>query len=428
MNSNYLLECEKVELTNTLFKTAFILTIVLYFIYSVLPSVFALISIINDSPVYFWSKLSEDTQAELSAIQIFGFFLVLATAPKRSRIFSAKTFEFKLSVAPIRFILSLCTLYASVIALYLLITAQGISDRNSLFTVAAGLSSSFALSYVYLISSIFVLLITIQKRTLVFLGHLIPYVIFDLISMGRVWIFSAIVLTLISYIIVKIRAPSKKSIFVIALLFGLLSVMRLGRDIFNIDIFSLMIYAFGEAFNTSQSIEIAYLSNTSVDLLNSVGVVAAEFMPAGIKSLAIDPDFLAINIIDSSKNAVYGGDIEMGFGSSWLAQAGLYFQFGWHLIFMPLLLSGSLYIARVVMKNSFFYGVIYLFFYMSGLFIFFRYGLNLSLSYPISNVINFTILLVFLNLLGWFKFVRHIVRQDENNSSHTQGFLAKLKE
>lgn len=160
------------------------------------------------------------------------------------------------------------------------------------------------------------------------------------------------------------------------------------------------IFLFGESFNTQQSIEIALSASNKLTVFEGIANVLAEFLPFGIKYLIIDPDTTAVNIIDNSKEALYGFT-DMGFGSSWVSQFILYFGNNIFFAFYPLMLSLSMRLYLALYRKSGMFSFFYLYFYISGLFMFFRYGLNLSITYPLINC--FYCLLIFLILKAFFE-------------------------
>lgn len=384
-------------MVTSLIKSAKVIAVMFYFIYSVIPSLFALICIRFDVPVYFWMLLPEDVQVQLASIQIVGFFVLLATLPRINKEIHSKKMSVQCNENIIAPILALFSAYAILPLILLVINSQGVSERNQLFAISAGLSSLYKLNFIFLFSTILILYKSYYSKNIRVALYLIPFVLFDAVSLGRVWIFTSLILLLFLYVLCYEKAPNFKKIGYMVGIFIALSLARLGREILNVDFGGILIYMLGEAFNTSQSIEIAYISGQTLGFPTNFGMIASEFIPFGLKGLVINPDNLSINIIDNAKSDVYGADIEMGFGSSWFSQAIINFGVSWLLIFLPLFLSISLHLAVRIFRASEMLGLYYLFFYASGMFIFMRYGLNLALSYPATNLLNTLMFLLFLS-------------------------------
>ena len=383
-----------------LFNSAKYLTIFFYFVYSVLPSIYVLISIKLEEPVFFWLHLETTVQTNLAIYQILGFFVLLTTLPKCPKNIIEGNLNIQVPIIIIKTITILLFIVTLPAFFEMLIKSRSVAGRVDLFALSAVIADRYKLKIVFLMLSIFVTYLVFIKKKLIYLLYMVPIVSIEFISMGRVWPFAFFSVFLIGYLHVKNKFFSRKGLVFCCVFFGLYSMLRLLGQGADLNFLDSTIFLFGESFNTQQSIEIALSASNKLTVFEGIANVLAEFLPFGIKYLIIDPDTTAVNIIDNSKEALYGFT-DMGFGSSWVSQFILYFGNNIFFAFYPLMLSLSMRLYLALYRKSGMFSFFYLYFYISGLFMFFRYGLNLSITYPLINC--FYCLLIFLILKAFFE-------------------------
>jgi hypothetical protein len=228
---------------------------------------------------------------------------------------------------------------------------------------------------------------------------LIPCVLIEIISLGRVWPFALITLYFISYIHINNRFIPYKTIMILVLIFSFYSMIRLISLGGELDILGNIIFLFGESFNTQQTIELALHSQNNLDSFQKFTNIISDFIPFGLRNFLIDSDHNVTSIIDAAKTSLYGSHVTMGFGSSWVSQYILFVGNNFFIILYPLFLSYSLKLYLRLTKYSKLFSTIYLFYFISGLFMFFRYGLPLSLTYPLFNTFYAILILLLLKAL-----------------------------
>lgn len=390
----------KVSNGNLLFNSAKYLTVFFYFVYSVLPSIYVLISIELKEPVFFWLHLETPVQRNIAICQIVGFFVLLLTLPKYPMNMLGGDAGIRVPHILVKSIALILFVYTLPSFFEMLIRSRNIAGRIDLFALSAVVADRYKLKVVFLLLSIFVCHLIFTRSKLIYLLLMMPIVSIEFISMGRVWPFAFFSIFLIGYLHVKNKFFSKKGIFISCLFFGLYSMLRLLGQGAGLDFLDSSIFLFGESFNTQQSIEIALSAPNKLTFFDGLINVLSEFLPFGIKYLIIDPETSAVNIIDNSKEALYGFT-EMGFGSSWVSQFVLYFGNNFFFAFYPFVLSLSLRLYLFLYKKSSMISFFYLYFYISGLFMFFRYGLNLSITYPLLNC--FYSVIIFLLLKSFYE-------------------------
>jgi hypothetical protein len=367
------------------YKFAKYFVIFFYFIYSVVPSIFAIFCIINDIQVFYWLNLNKEDQIYISILQILGFCTLLLTLPKykKNQIIS----NLRISIPKIIMIFLAYFFFLITIPAFveMLIKSRSIQGRELLFDLSTQISSKYFLKIVFLILTLLVMYLVYITKSMKYLFLLFPCVFIEVISLGRVWPFSLITLFLISYVHVNKKFISSKAIIFCILLFALYSMIRLLSLGGELDILGNIIFLFGESFNTQQTIELAIYSQTQLDTAHKFANIISDFIPFGLRNLIVDSDNNITGIIDSAKTSLYGSHLTMGFGSSWVSQYILFFGNNIFVILYPLFLTLSLKLYLRITKFSNLFGIIYLFYFISGLFMFFRYGLPLSLTYPLFN-------------------------------------------
>ena len=396
---------EKISLNGKIFyKLAFNLTLIFYFIYSVIPSLYALISIWLDVPVFFWMNLETEIQIKLASYQIIGFFILYIFLPKNIQYISPGKLGIKTSIKGIRIISFILFAYTIFPFLEMLFKSAKVSGRVDLFDLSAYISDKYQLKIVFLLLSIFVVFFVFQTKKFKYILFLLPIVSIEFISMGRVWPFAFITILLLSYIHIKQNFIPKKYLYLGLILFSIYSMLRLFTQNGQLDLIGSSIFLLGESFNTQQSIELALHSNSNPSFYKGLLNFISEFLPFGLKRLAIAPEDTATNIIDAAKTDLYGIHVVMGFGSSWVAQFIILFKNNIFLVFYPIILSLSLRLYLFIFKKSEFIAFVYIFFYISNLFMFFRYGFNLSISYPLVNTFYSILVLLFVDF-GYSRFL-----------------------
>lgn len=370
-----------------------------YFVYSVIPSLFALFCIFNDIQVFFWLTLSKEVQISLSILQILGFFTLLISLPKYKKLNKIKNYEIKISKNYILCITLLFFIITIPAFIEMLIRSRMLQGRESLFELSTTISTKYFLKFVFLILSLLVLYLIYITKSRKYLFLLIPCVFIEILSLGRVWPFAFITLYLITFIYINKSFISKKSIIISTILFSFYSMIRLISLGGELDLLGNLVFLFGESFNTQQTIELAIHSQNSLDIFQRFANIIADFTPFGLRSFLIDPEHNVTGIIDSAKSSLYGSHVTMGFGSSWVSQYILFFGNNIFIIFYPLFLSFSLRLYLKLTKYSQLFSIIYLFYFISGLFMFFRYGLPLSLSYPLFNTFYAILILLVLKFI-----------------------------
>jgi hypothetical protein len=370
-----------------------------YFIYSVVPSIFAIFCVINDIQVFYWLNLNKEDQIYISILQILGFGTLLLTLPKykKSQIISNLRISIpKIIMIYLAYFFFLITIPAFV---EMLIKSRSIQGRELLFDLSTQISSKYFLKIVFLILSLLVMYLVYTTKSMKYLFLLFPCVFIEFISLGRVWPFALVTLFLISYIHINEKFISSKAIIIFILLFALYSMIRLISLGGELDILGNIIFLFGESFNTQQTIELAIHSQSSLDTVHKFANIISDFIPFGLRNLIVDSEHNITGIIDSAKTSLYGAHVTMGFGSSWVSQYILFFGNNIFVILYPLFLSLSLKLYLRISKFSKLFSIIYLFYFISGLFMFFRYGLPLSLTYPLFNTCYAILLLLILKAI-----------------------------
>lgn len=379
------------------YKFAKYFVIFFYFIYSVVPSIFALFCIINDIQVFYWLNLNKEDQIYISILQILGFGTLLLTIPKykKSQIIS----NLRISIPRIIMIFLSYFFFLITIPAFIemLIKSRSIQGRELLFDLSTQISSKYFLKIVFLILTQLVMYLVYITKSMKYLFLLFPCVLIEFISLGRVWPFALITLFLISFIHINEKFISSKAIIFFILIFALYSMIRLISLGGELDILGNIIFLFGESFNTQQTIELAIHSQNSLDTAHKFANIISDFIPFGLRNLIVDSNHNITGIIDSAKTSLYGSHITMGFGSSWVSQYILFYGNNIFIIVYPLFLSLSLKLYLRITKFSKLFSIIYLFYFISGLFMFFRYGLPLSLTYPLFNTCYAILMLLILN-------------------------------
>lgn len=368
-------------------------TVFFYFAYSVVPAIYAIVSIYQELPVYFWLKLSDEKQFELAITQLVGFFILLITLPRNARIPQVISGPRPPYSKTATFLLIVICIYTVPAALEMLYRSMAVQGRNDLFLLSTEIIGKYKLQPCFLVMTALVLYQFLATKKLKYIFYIIPLTSIEIVALGRALPFAAISLFSIMYVTSKESFPNPKKLFFVFSIFIIFSLSRMTGEEGQLDLLQTAIYVFGEAFNTQRTIEIAILSESNVSTSRAILNVLAEFIPFGVKSLLIDSASLPMTLIDGAKEAVYGTEIAMGFGSSWVSQYIIYFGDNFMIAAYPVILSISLRIFLYIQKNSFTFGCIYLYFYLSGLFVFMRYGLTLALSYPATNLLNVIVLI-----------------------------------
>jgi hypothetical protein len=364
-------------------------------------------------PLFFWLNLPEKTIVEISVYQIIGFFLLLITLPN-SKYLNQKS-NFTVSVPSIYINVFLWLLFFITLPgfIEMILLAPKYSGRIELFKLSVLISEKYFLKYVFVLLSTLVTYKVYLSRNLINVLFLLPIVLIEVLAMGRVWPFAFITILLIGYLYVKGKMVPKKYVIYSISIFAFYSMLRLIGGEGELSFLDSFVFLFGESFNTQVSIEIALFSNTNLPEYTGLINFFAEFLPFGIKYLFIIPNSNVVDIIDNSKEFLYGYT-EVGFGSSWVSQYFLYYGYNVYLIFFPILISISIHIYKHIDSHSKLLGFFYLYFFISGLFMFFRYGLNLSISYPLINV--FYVFLLFLLL----KFIFYGTFNEKNKNKELE--------
>ena len=374
-----------------------------YIVYSVIPSVFALFCVFNNVQVFFWLTLSKNDQISIAIFQIVGFFTLLISLPRYKKYIQIKKYEIFIPNLLIQFLAFLFFLITIPAFTEMLIKSRGTAGREVLFDLSTQISSKYFLKIVFLILSILVLYLIYITKNLKYLFLLLPCVFIEILSLGRVWPFAFITLYLISYVYVKNKFISLRTFVISIIIFSLYSMVRLISLGAELDFLGNLIFLFGESFNTQQTIELAVYSQNSIDIFQKFANVISDFIPFGLRNLFIDSEHNVTGILDSAKTSLYGAHVTMGFGSSWVSQYILIFGNNFFLILYPFFLSFSLRLYLRLTRYSNLFSIIYLFYLISGLFMFFRYGLPLSLTYPLFNTCYAIIILLFLKSVLWNK-------------------------
>ena len=378
------------------YKFAKYFIVFFYFIYSVLPSFFAIYCIINNIQVFYWLNMNVGDQIYISILQILGFGILLYTLPKYKKCNKIKNFSISIPKTIVIIFAYLFFLITIPAFIEMLIKSRSVQGRELLFELSTQISSKYFLKIVFLILSLLVLYLVYISKSMKYLFLLLPCVFIEIISLGRVWPFILITLSLISYIHINEKFISKKAFIFFGLIFGLYSMIRLISLGGQLDILGNIIFLFGESFNTQQTIELAIYSQNSLDTVHKLANIISDYIPFGLRYLLVDSENNITGIIDSAKTSLYGSHVTMGFGSSWVSQYILFFGNNIFIVLYPLFLSFSLKLYLILTKYSKLFSIIYLFYFISGLFMFFRYGLPLSLTYPLFN--TFYAILILLSL------------------------------
>ena len=378
-----------------LFNTAKYLTVFFYFVYSILPSIYALISIQLKEPVFFWMHLETAMQSKIAIFEVIGFFVLLLTLPNYPTNMVGGNISVQIPPPILKLAIFILFIYTIPPFFEMLIRSKNVVGRVDLFVLSTVIIDQYKLKVIFILLSILICYLIFIRRKLIYLLMMVPIVSIEFISMGRVWPFAFFSIFLIGYLHVKNKFFSRKGLLICCLFFGFYSMLRLLGQGAGLNFLDSSVFLFGESFNTQQSIEIALSAANKLTFFDGLKNVFSEFLPFGIKYLVINPETIAVNIIDNSKESLYGFTA-MGFGSSWVSQFILYFGNNFLVVFYPLLLSLSLRLYLFLYKKSGMISFFYLYFYISGLFMFFRYGLNLSITYPLLNCFYAVILLLIL--------------------------------
>ncbi len=391
-----------IDVNKTFYVFARYFILFFYFVYSVLPAIFSLICIYNGIQVFYWINLSPSDQFSISIFQIIGFLVLIFSLP-RYKVFKPGV-NYYITI-PKRVVLVLAyTFFIITLPAFfeMLLRSRSVQGRELLFDLSSLISNKYQLKFIFLILSLLVLYLVHLTRSMKFLLLLVPCVLIEIISLGRVWPFALITLSLIAYIFINKRFIPFKSLLFYILIFALYSMIRLISLGGELDLLGNFIFLFGESFNTQQTIELAFDAKNNLDFYNKFANIISDYLPFGLRNIFVDSEHNVTSIIDSAKSSLYGSHVTMGFGSSWVSQYILFFGNNFMIIFYPLFLSLSLKIYLKISKSSELFSMIYLYFFISGLFMFFRYGLPLSLTYPLFNTIYGV--LFFLLIKGAFSF------------------------
>lgn len=390
------------EMSRVFYFFAKYFILLFYFIYSVLPSIFSLVCIYNGIEVFYWLNLNRQDQISISIFQIVGFIVLLISLPKFKALKPKISYVVRIPksiVLILAYGLFLITIPAF---LEMLIRSQSIQGRELLFDLSSAISNKYFLKVVFLVLSLLILYLVYITKSLKFLFLLVPCVSIEIISLGRVWPFAFITLLIISYIYKNERFIPVKSFLLYIIIFGLYSMIRLVSLGGELDLLGNFIFLFGESFNTQQTIELAFDAQNTLDIYHKFLNIISDYIPFGLRNFLVDSDHNVTAIIDSAKTSLYGSHVTMGFGSSWVSQYILFFGNNILIIFYPLFLSLSLKLYLKISNYSQLFSMIYLYFFIGGLFMFFRYGLPLSLTYPLFNTVY--AILMFLIIKGLFSF------------------------
>ena len=190
----------KVSNGNLLFNSAKYLTVFFYFVYSVLPSIYVLISIELKEPVFFWLHLETPVQRNIAICQIVGFFVLLLTLPKYPMNMLGGDAGIRVPHILVKSIALILFVYTLPSFFEMLIRSRNIAGRIDLFALSAVVADRYKLKVVFLLLSIFVCYLIFTRSKLIYLLLMMPIVSIEFISMGRVWPFAFFSIFLIVYL------------------------------------------------------------------------------------------------------------------------------------------------------------------------------------------------------------------------------------
>lgn len=385
------------------YRLSIFLTVLFYIIYSLLPTIFSISSIYFDEGVYFFPSLVNEDILKIASVQVLGFIVLIYSLPSYSLKVNPGFVIINVNKNIVNFFAFVLMLYTIPALVQMYFESSSVFGRVDLFGLFSDISSVYKLNYIFLLLSALTIYLIFISNNYYALIYLLPLVLMEILAMGRVWPYSYFILFLFAFINKFNKLLSAKQIIVICIAFLSYSLIRIEVATDSFDLVGILIFMFGEAYNTQQTIDIVLSTATRSSALLTATNLISDFIPFGLKYFIQDTNNTVVNLIDMSKNELYGSTNSMGYGSSWLAQFIIYFGLSWSACFYPFLLSLSIRLFLKIVNYSELFGVIYLYFYISGLFLFFRYGFSLALSYPLTNLLNVITLLFFISTFGVIK-------------------------
>jgi hypothetical protein len=388
------------------FDFARYLTVFLFFNYSIVPSLATLALISSGVEIFYFPNTSLDDAVFLSLSQVVGFtfFIILSNSKIKQgakKHFNIKLLESKNQFKIIKLVLQVCCFFGSLAFLKFLSAYQNGMSRVDLFELFTEVAATFKLNYIYslhiLLSSYYI----IKTKGSYPLLLSTPYLCIEILSQGRIWSFSFLILFVFYYILKNNRSPNKKfyiGIFVILIFMTL--VRYYGNEGASIlqNPLGFMIFIFGEAFNTQQTIDFVLNSNEKLEPWSNFLNMLCDFIPLGLKSLFLNEEFATAAIIDRAKNEIFPGS-PLGYGSSWVSQLIVVYGNKYLIAIYPILLVVTLEISKKLYCFNNSIGALYLFLYCSNLISIFRYGFHLSITFPLTNLLNLLTFLGFIYLI-----------------------------